>query len=155
MIECAYKLSSGYTQPRENILGVLFFSIAFAIALTKSSHPEQRRVVCLWLEGFNEAVLKIVTLIIWYAPIGIIFLIAAEVLRMDDVVDTFGRLGKYMGTVLGGLAIHAFFTLPIVFTVGTRNWTWRAPLDYFKFMSGISQALLTAFATASRSARQL
>merc|ERR1711935_272568 len=43
-------------------------------------------------------------------------------------------------------------TLPIVFTVGTRNWTWRAPLDYFKFMSGISQALLTAFATASSSA---
>ena len=52
------KLSTGYSQPRENILGVLFFSIAFAIALTKSSQPEQRRIVCLWLEGFNEAVLK-------------------------------------------------------------------------------------------------
>lgn len=58
------------------------------------------------------------TLIIWYAPIGIIFLIAAEVLRMDDVVDTFGRLGKYMGTVLGGLAIHALISLPIVYTIG-------------------------------------
>ena len=108
--------------------------------------------MCLWLEGFNEAVLKIVTLIIWYAPIGIIFLIAAEVLRMDDVVDTFGRLGKYMGTVLGGLAIHAFFTLPIIFIVGTRNWSLRAPLDFIRFLSGISQALLTAFATASSSA---
>ena len=38
---------------------------------------------------------------------------------MDDVVDTFGRLGKYMGTVLGGLAIHALISLPIVYTIGT------------------------------------
>ena len=37
---------------------------------------------------------------------------------MDDVVDTFGRLGKYMGTVLGGLAIHALISLPIVFIIG-------------------------------------
>ena len=50
---------------------------------------------------------------------------------MDDVVDTFARLGKYMGTILGGLAIHAFITLPIVFTIGTRNWSLRAPLGMF------------------------
>ena len=69
---------------------------------------------------------------------------------MDDVVDTFGRLGKYMGVVLGGLTIHAFFTLPLVYIVGTRNWSLRAPLDFIRFLKGISQALLTAFATASR-----
>ena len=38
---------------------------------------------------------------------------------MDDVVDTFGRLGKYMGTVLGGLAVHALISLPIVYIIGT------------------------------------
>ena len=37
---------------------------------------------------------------------------------MDDVLDTFGRLGKYMGTVLGGLAIHALISLPIVYIIG-------------------------------------
>jgi len=75
--------------------------------------------------------LKNLKIIFRYAPVGIIFLIAGEVLRMDDVVDTFARLGKYMGTILGGLAIHAFVTLPIVFTIGTRNWSLSAPLGTF------------------------
>merc|ERR1711953_749826 len=51
-----------------------------------------------------------------------------------------------------GEAIHAFVTLPIVFTIGTRNWSLSAPLDFIRFLKGISQALLTAFATASSSA---
>ena len=71
---------------------------------------------------------NVIQYIFRYAPVGIIFLIAGEVLRMDDVVDTFARLGKYIGTILGGLAIHAFVTLPIIFTIGTRNWSLSAPL---------------------------
>ena len=117
-VECELTLNGGYTQPRENILGILFFSIFFAISVTKSSNPESKRIILLWFEGVNDAVLKIVTVIIWYAPVGIIFLIAAEILKMDDVADTFGRLAKYMGTVLGGLVIHAFITLPLVYIIG-------------------------------------
>ena len=149
-VDCNLKLNGGYTQPRENILGILFFSIFFAISVTKSSNPESKRVILLWFEGVNDAVLKIVTIIIWYAPVGIIFLIAAEILKMDDVADTFGRLALYMGTVLGGLVIHAFITLPIVYIIGTKQFHIRAPLEFFKYIKGISQALLTAFATASR-----
>ena len=79
-----------------------------------------------------------------YAPVGIIFLIAGEVLRMDDVVDTFARLGKYIGTILGGLAIHAFVTLPIVFTIGTRNWSLNAPLgtSHNQFLANLNQFCL-------------
>ena len=64
-VDCDYKLNTGYTQPRENILGILFFSISFAIAISKSSNEESKKVILLWFEGVNEAVLKIVTLIIW------------------------------------------------------------------------------------------
>ena len=54
---------------------------------------------------------------------------------MDDVVDTFGRLGKYMGTVLGGLAIHALITLPIVYIIGNvwLNLLFTFIKKYFHF----------------------
>ena len=69
---------------------------------------------------------------------------------MNDVEETFRRLGVYMGTVIAGLAIHGLIVLPIIFIVGTKNFKWRAPLDYFKYVTGVAQALLNALATASR-----
>ena len=45
-----WRKTLGYTEPRANILGVLFFSVAFAIALTKGSNPEQKRIVTQWFE---------------------------------------------------------------------------------------------------------
>ena len=73
---------------------------------------------------------------------------------MNDVEETFRRLGVYMGTVIAGLAIHGLIVLPIIFIVGTKNFKWRAPLDYFKYVTGVAQALLNALATASRYANR-
>ena len=97
----------------------------------------------------------IVYVIIWYAPIGIIFLIASEIVKMDNANEVFARLGIYVGTVLGGLAIHFFIVLPIVFLIGTGEFanmeTLKAfPLRYINFIRGIAQAMLTALSTASR-----
>ena len=99
--------------------------------------------------------MMIVHIIIWYAPFGIIFLIAAEIVKMDDAALVFKRLGVYCGTVLGGLAIHFFIVLPIVFLIGTGEFanskTLKAfPMRYINFIRGISQAMLTALSTASR-----
>jgi Na+/H+-dicarboxylate symporter len=57
----------------------------------------------------------------------------------------FANLGKYMATVLLGLAIHALVTLPILLKlVGGAN-----PKRYFE---KVATALTTAFSTASSSA---
>ena len=88
-------------------------------------------------------------IVIWYSPVGIIFLIASVVLE-DDFATVGVQLLKYTGTVLGGLFIHATIVLPIVFIVGTRDFTLQAPLNVLKYIKGIGQALLTAFATGSR-----
>lgn len=149
---CRYSLKSGWIDPRANVLGILVFSIGFALAITRVENTAQRRSLQTFFGGVNEAIMKLIYIVIWYAPIGIIFLIASKIVTMTDVEETFRKLGLYMGTVIAGLAIHGLIVLPIIFIVGTKNFTLRAPLDYLKYVVGVSQALLNALATASSAA---
>jgi Na+/H+-dicarboxylate symporter len=89
--------------------------------------------------------MKLVVVVIWYSPIGIMFLIAAEIVSMKDPIEELQALGLYMATVLAGLAIHGAIILPGIYLVIVR----RNP---FKYLYGLLQALLTAFGTASSSA---
>lgn len=59
--------------------------------------------------------------------------------------QTLAQTAWYMATVLTGLAIHALVTLPLILWLVTR----RNPS---RFMLQMSQAILTAFSTASSSA---
>ena len=51
---------------------------------------------------------------------------------MNDVEETFRKLGLYMGTVIAGLAIHGLIVLPIIFIVGTKNFTLRQDSSIWK-----------------------
>jgi Na+/H+-dicarboxylate symporter len=62
---------------------------------------------------------------------------------MDDIKDNLESLGLYMITVIAGLLIHGFITLPVIYFVIVR----KNPLRFFFGMGG---ALLTAFGTSSR-----
>src|SRR5690606_7481530 len=62
--------------------------------------------------------------------------------RMSEVIS---QTGWYMAAILIGLAIHALVVLPVGLWVFTR----RNP---YRFLFQMSQALLTAFSTASSSA---
>ena len=42
-----------------------------------------QKLLIKFFEGINEAILKVVFVVIWYSPIGIIFLIASVVLEDD------------------------------------------------------------------------
>jgi len=78
-----------------------------------------------------------------YSPIGIMFLIAAEIIGMEDPVGELRSLGLYMATVLAGLAIHGGVILPLIYFAIVR----RNPYAY---LYGTLHAMLTAFGTASR-----
>jgi solute carrier family 1 (high affinity glutamate transporter) protein 3 len=77
------------------------------------------------------------------SPVGVCFLIAAQLLEADDIGVILEKLGLYFMTVLIGLFIHGFIVLPFLYGVVTR----KLP---FKFIMNMTQALATAFGTASR-----
>lgn len=126
-----------------NILGIVVFSIFFGCTL--SSMGDAAKPLADFFECMHVATMKLVTLIIWYSPIGIIFLIAVKLIEMENLSTVFTQLGYYMLTVLVGLAVHGFIVLPLVYAVGTRK-------NPFIFLYNMLRALLTAWGTASSSA---
>lgn len=126
-----------------NVLGLVVFSLAVGMILGKLG--KKGRYFVMWMTTLNDIVMEMVKLVMWYSPIGIWSLIAAKFAEMDNISGTFESLGKYMGTVIGGLLIHSIIILPTIYVIFTR----KNPLKYVK---GIVQALLTAFGTSSSSA---
>ncbi|MBZ0136019.1 MAG: dicarboxylate/amino acid:cation symporter [Planctomycetes bacterium] len=128
-----------------NVLGLIVFSIVLGAVL--STMGERGRPVLRFFESFNEAIMKIVHLIVWYAPVGIASLLMA---RMGAAGADFWnvevkQLGWYMTTVISGLGIHVLITLPLIYFLFKRQ-------HPFRYLWGMAQALLTAFSTASSSA---
>lgn len=93
----------------------------------------------------NEIIMRIVILIMWYSPFGIMSLIVGKIMAINDLAKTAEQLGLYMLTVVAGLAIHACVTLPFLYFVVTH----KNPFTFFK---GMLQAWVTALGTASSAA---
>jgi solute carrier family 1 (high affinity glutamate transporter) protein 1 len=126
------------------ILPLIVFALLFGSVLTVIG--DKGKPVIAFFEGINAAIMKIVLLIIYFAPIGILALIGGIVAENRESVDKLiTALGLYSLTVIIGLLIHATITLPTILRFFGR----KKPLGYFLNMG---QALATAFTTASSSA---
>ncbi|KAI3372799.1 hypothetical protein L3Q82_023262 [Scortum barcoo] len=125
-----------------NALGLVVFSMCFGLII--GSMREQGQPLKDFFDCLNEAIMRLVAIIImWYAPVGILFLIAGKIVEMDDITSMGGQLGMYTITVICGLLIHAMFVLPMLYFVVTRK-------NPFIFIAGLLQALITALGTSSR-----
>ena len=69
----------------------------------------------------NEITMKFVKIIMWYAPFGLIFLIAAQILDIKDLEKTAHKVGYYMLTVISGLMLHCFVTQAGLYLIVTRK----------------------------------
>ncbi|XP_026571271.1 neutral amino acid transporter B(0) isoform X2 [Pseudonaja textilis] len=137
------KVPEGKEVEGMNILGLVVFAIVFGIALRKLG-PEGENLI-KFFNSFNEATMILVSWIMWYAPLGIMFLVAGKIVEMEDVVLLFTSLGKYICCCLVGHAIHGLLVLPGIYFIFTR----RNP---YRFLWGIFTPLATAFGTSSSSA---
>jgi len=126
-----------------NILGLVMWSIFFGLAI--AAVGEKAKPVLDFFVSFTEVMMTITQFVINFAPIGVFFLVASQVLHMKDFASTFAGLGAYFGTVVLGLFIHGLVVLPIIFTVTTRTLP-------FRYIGNMGNALFTAFGTASSSA---
>ncbi len=128
------------------ILPIITASILFGLAL--NAIGEKGRVAASFFSAVNDAVMKIVHWIMYFAPLGIFGLIAYRLGETGGGSAVYGllqSLGKYAFTVLCALVIHSLLVLsPILLLFARRN-----PAKYFL---SVGKALMTAFATASSSA---
>lgn len=130
---------------KTDLLPLIVFSIIFAGMLTTMG-SRVGTITSIILQ-INEALISFVLLLMKVAPIGIFCLVASrfgEAQAAGEFLQVLNQLGLYVITVLAGLGFHAFVTLSVILWFFTR----RNP---FLFMYQMSQALLTAFSTASSS----
>lgn len=126
------------------VLPLIVFSLLFGGVLTTIG--DKGKPVIAFFEGVNAAIMKLVHLIIYFAPIGVMALIGGIVAENRESVDELvSGLAWYSLTVIIGLLIHAIVILPLILKLFGKKEPW----DYFKNMG---QALATAFTTASSSA---
>ncbi|CAD5213395.1 unnamed protein product [Bursaphelenchus okinawaensis] len=126
-----------------NCLGVIVMSMSFGIVL--GIVRDDARAVVQFFKGMDKVIMTLVNYLMLYSPIGIMSLVIAKILAIEDLAETGKMLALYMITVLVGLAIHALFTLPILYTVLTKQ-------NPFTYMKGLLQAWVTALGTGSSSA---
>ncbi len=122
-----------------DVLPVIFFSILFGYFVTRLN-ADQQKLMSGFFEAAFEAMLKMTSLVIWTAPLGVFGIITGIVARTGFAA--FKPLGFYFIIVLAGLAIHMFVTLPLLlYSLGKVS-----PVKHYK---GMIPALITAFSTCS------
>ncbi|TSQ23982.1 Excitatory amino acid transporter 2 [Bagarius yarrelli] len=124
-----------------NVLGLIGFFITFGICMGKLG--ERGKIMSEFFNILNEIIMKMVSMIMWYSPVGIASLICGKIAAIGDLEAVAQQLGMYMVTVIIGLIIHGGVVLPLIFFSVTRK-------NPFTFYSGIFQAWITALGTASR-----
>jgi Na+/H+-dicarboxylate symporter len=126
-----------------NLLPLIVFSMLFAGTLTTMGARVGN--LTTMIVQINDALLSFVLLLMRVAPLGIFCLVAARFGRAQaegQLLTVLQQTGWYVVAVLVGLGIHAGALLPLVY----RLFTGKNP---YRFMAQMSQALLTAFSTAS------
>ncbi len=127
-----------------SVLPLIIFSLVFGGVLTAIGR--KGKPVIDFFVGLNMAIMKIVILIIYFAPIGILAIIGSIVAEnRGSLQEIASGLGLYSLTVIIGLLIHGVIILPLILKYFGR----KKPFEYFLNMG---QALATAFTTASSSA---
>ncbi|KAJ8927364.1 hypothetical protein NQ314_020139 [Rhamnusium bicolor] len=125
-----------------NILGLVVASVSIGIALAQLG--DEAKALANFFHSLMAVMMKITGWVISLSPVGVMFLVAYEVLQMKDIASVMSSLGKYFGTVCLGLLLQGFVVLPLLYYLLTR----RNPVT---FIMHIGQAVATAFGTASRS----
>ena len=129
-----------------NLLPLIVFSIVFGGMLTTLG--QRAETIANLVLSINEALMNFILLLMKLAPLGIFCLVAARFAKAQldgQFLTLLQTQAWYMTSVLTGLALHACVTLPALLWIFTR----RNPIRFFGQMS---QAILTAFSTASSTA---
>ena len=124
-------------------LGIIIFALGLGVAL--AAGRERTRVAREFFDAGFEALMVLVSWVIWLTPIGVFFLVAWTVGKIG-LGELVAPIGGYMTVVIVGLLLHGVIVLPIILKLLGGN------VRPFRFMGQMKPALLTAFGTDSSSA---
>ena len=132
----------------DRLLGIIFFSILFAIYLSKQEARFRDNLVNLF-ESIFQIIMKITGLVIRFSPFGVFALIAVQFSHYtgnsQQLVNIIGSLGSYLLTIIGALLFHNFITLSLILFFFVR-------VNPFKHIVNMISPLLMSFSSSSSSA---
>ena len=124
-----------------NMLGIVFISILFGLALNLTD--DLTNGLSKTFERINIVFLKIVLLIMTFAPIGVFCLMGSYV--MAKGLNIFGDLAQYVLILIFVLAFHLIFTYSLIL----KSFANLSPLIFYRKMKNVA---LFAFSTSSSAA---
>ncbi|WP_339812504.1 dicarboxylate/amino acid:cation symporter [uncultured Imperialibacter sp.] len=137
------------SQDNRNMLQVIFFAILFGLGIVLSPKEKVQGVISFF-DGVNEVILKMVNIIMKYAPIGVFALIGALIVDMAgnnpaDALAILKVLGIFALVFIAALLAVMFGLYPILVRSFTR-------FKYLEFLRALVPAQLLAFSTSSSAA---
>ncbi len=123
------------------MLPIIVFSVLLGIAITLSGSRGER--VAAWFQDINHVIMRLVTLVMRFAPYGV-FALIANLTATSDMAD-FLAVGKYVALVFAVLFLHALLVYPTLLT-------FLARVNPLVFLSKMRAAMMFAFSTASSNA---
>jgi Na+/H+-dicarboxylate symporter len=124
-----------------NMLQIIFFAVLLGAAILMAGEPGRR--VAAMVDDINAVVMKLVTIIMMFAPIGVFALLARAI--ADLGFDQILKLIQYFVLVLVVLAIQLFVVFPLLIAV-------VGGLDPRPWLSKMREVWLYAFSTSSSNA---
>ena len=132
----------GAASDNGNMLQVIFFAVFLGISMLLV-RKEQAEPMKKFFDSLNDIILKMVDLIMLFAPYAVFALLASLVAETTNP-DLFQALGWYVFSVVLGLMIMiGVYLIAVVFFTGKKPGF---------FLRGISPAQLLAFSTSSSAA---
>jgi DAACS family dicarboxylate/amino acid:cation (Na+ or H+) symporter len=125
-----------------DMLAVMVFALFLGAGLALTRTDAARRFEEA-LTGLYDVVMRLLDLVIGMAPLGVACLLFTTTARLG--YDVLGQLAAYVGVVLLALAIQQF----VVYSIAV---SWIGGMSPRTFFTGVREAMLTAFSTASSNA---
>lgn len=132
------------TGDNANMLQVIFFSLLFSIAMILLEAGKVRVVKELF-DGLNDIILKIVDIVMRFAPVGVFALLSALITEFSGDVQLFVALGKYAALTIAGLLLMIFGLYPLY----VRLFTKIRIRDFYRHLIPVQ---MVAFSTSSSAA---
>ena len=131
-----------------NMLQVVFVSLIFGIALIGIDRKYSKPVL-EFLEGINQMIIKLVEMIMYFAPFGVFALIAKTISSVSgdisQISEILSALVFYMGVVILGLFVHMGITYMTLLKMFTS-------IDIKHFLESMAPVQLLGFSTSSSGA---